>query len=142
MDATRTGSMLSAYTHTGLLLCSDLIFTIKVKGTAQALGYNLEIIGDVFRAKSAIETLHPRVIFIDLAAGKLSAPESLREYVRLAGPDVWFVAFGSHVEKETLAEAKAAGCQVVLPRSKFAANLPALMQMYYCQSPENSCQTD
>src|SRR5215470_4956714 len=100
MDAPRTGSMSSEHTHTGLLLCSDLIFTTKVKGTAQALGYDLEIVGDVFRAKSAIGTLHPRVIFIDLTAGKLSAPESLREYIRLAGPDVWFVAFGPHVETE------------------------------------------
>jgi hypothetical protein len=134
--------MSSEYTYTGLLLCSDLIFTTKIKGTAHALGYNLEIIADVFRAKSAIETLYPRVIFIDLAAGKLSAPESLREYIRLAGPDVWFVAFGSHVEKETLAEAKAAGCQVVLSRSKFAANLPALMQIYYDKRPGESCQAD
>ena len=55
--------------HTGILLCCDLIFTSKVQGTAQALGYHLEVIGDLLSAKAAIETLHPQVIFIDLTAG-------------------------------------------------------------------------
>jgi hypothetical protein len=141
MDTHCAASMPSECTRTGILLCSDLIFTTKVRGTAQALGYHLEVIGDVFKAKSAIGALHPRVIFIDLTAGKLSAPDSLSDYIKLAGPDVWFVAFGPHVEKESLAKAKAAGCQVVLPRSKFADDLPALMQFYYSQRPGETCQS-
>ena len=126
--------------HTGILLCCDLIFTTKVQGTAQALGYRLEVIGDVSKAKSAIGALHPQVIFIDLTAGKLAAPDVVSDYVKLAGPEVWLVAFGPHVDKEALAEAKAAGCQVVLPRSKFAENLPVLMHSYYGQRPGESCQ--
>ena len=120
MDALCTASMSSECSHTGILLSRDLIFTTKIQGTAKALGYHLEVIGDVLRAKSAIGMLHPHVIFIDLTAGKLSAPDAVSDYVKLAGPDVWLVAFGPHVEEEALAKAKAAGCQVVLPRSKFA----------------------
>jgi hypothetical protein len=81
------------------------------------------------------------VIFIDLTAGKLSSPDAVSDYVKLAGPDVWFVAFGPHVEEEALANAKIAGCQVVLPRSKFADRLPTLMQSYYGRRPGESCQT-
>lgn len=121
--------------HTGILLCRDLIFTTKIQGTARALGYHVEVIGNAERAKAAIEALRPQVIFIDLTAGELSAPDAMSEYVKLAGPNVWVVAFGPHVEEEALALAKAAGCQVVLPRSKFAGSLPTLMQDYFSRQP-------
>jgi hypothetical protein len=140
MDAPCTEAMSSDCSHTGILLCRDLIFTTKVQGTAQALGYHLVVISDVLSAKSAIGSLHPQVIFIDLTAGTLSDPDVVRDYVKLAGPDVWLVAFGPHVEEEALANAKAAGCQVVLPRSKFAGNLPTLMQSYYSQRPGETRQ--
>ena len=126
--------------HTGILLSRDLIFTAKVQGTAKALGYHLEVISDVFKARSAIGMLNPHVIFIDLTAGKLSSPDAMSDYVKLAGPDVWLVAFGPHVEEEALAKAKAVGCQVVLPRSKFADRLPYLMQSYYGRRPGESCE--
>jgi hypothetical protein len=142
MDALcTTASMSSECRHTGILLSRDLIFTSKIQGTAKALGYQLEVIGDLPRAKSAIGMLHPYVIFIDLTAGNLSSSDAIRDYVKLAGPDVWLVAFGPHVEEEALANAKAAGCQVVLPRSKFADRLPTLMQSYYGHRPGESCQT-
>jgi hypothetical protein len=141
MNADCTASMSSDCSRTGILLSRDLIFTSKVQGTAKALGYTLEVIGDVRKAKTAIESLHPHVIFIDLTAGKLSSPDTVSDYVKLAGPEVWLVAFGPHVDEEALANAKTAGCQVVLPRSKFADRLPALMQSYYGRRPGESCPT-
>jgi hypothetical protein len=37
------------------------------------------------------------------------------------------VAFGSHVDRETLDAARAAGCTEVLPRSRFFAAIPELL---------------
>ena len=123
----------------GLLLCRDLIFTTKVIGTAQAPGYYIQVASDTRAAQSAIETLRPQVIFVDLTAGELVAPQALSDYLMLAGPAVWFVAFGPHVEEAALAAAKAAGCQAVLPRSKFAGDLPRLMQLYFSRRPGDGC---
>jgi len=116
---------------TGLLLCRDLIFTTKVKGTAAALGYRIQVAGDPLLARSLIETSRPRVVFVDLTAGEMVAPGALSAYLKLAGPDVWFVAFGPHVEAKSLIAATASGCQAVLTRSKFAAELPELMRLYF-----------
>ena len=55
---------------TGLLLCRDLIFTTKVKGTAAELGYRMLVASDESLAKSLIETYRPRVVFVDLTAGE------------------------------------------------------------------------
>ena len=81
---------------------------------AAALGYRLQVAGDLLLANSLIETSRPRVVFVDLTAGEMVAPGVLRAYLKLAGPDVWFVAFGPHVEAESLTAAKVASCQAVL----------------------------
>jgi len=40
------------------------------------------------------------------------------------------IAFGSHVDKARLDEARAAGCDEVMPRSRFSSELPALLRRY------------
>jgi DNA-binding NtrC family response regulator len=117
----------------GLLLSRDLIFTSKVKGTAAELGYPMMVAGALSQAKSMIEASRPQVVLVDLTAGELVAPAALVAYQAIAGPDAWFVAFGSHVDVKALAAARAAGCHDVLPRSRFAAELPELMRRYFSQ---------
>ena len=114
----------------GLLLCRDLIFTSKVTGTASALGRKVLVAGNRALALAAIEQSHPKVVFVDLAAGDLVNTEALRAYQEQAGPETPFVAFGSHVDTEALAAAKAAGCDPVLPRSRFSGELPDLIRRY------------
>jgi hypothetical protein len=117
----------------GLLVCRDLIFTTKVKDTARALGYRLLISSDMTAAKSMIEGAQPRAVFIDLTAGEMAAKSAIIAYRELAGRDAWFVAFGPHVDTEALATASAAGCHLVLPRSKFAAELSAVLHRCYSE---------
>ena len=117
----------------GLLLSKDLIFMTKIKRTAAELGYSVLIAGIDSQAVSMIETYRPSVVLIDLSAGGLVAPEALMTYQQMAGSGTWFVAFGSHVNVESLNSAKAAGCHVVLARSRFAAQLPDLLRRYFTQ---------
>jgi hypothetical protein len=116
---------------TGILLSRDLIFTSKVTGTARALGHRMLVAGTSSLALAMIENWRPCVIFVDLAAGDLVAPEALLGYQGLAGPATAFLAFGSHVDTEALAVARAAGCDPVMPRSKFSAELPELIGRYF-----------
>ena len=116
---------------TGILLSRDLIFTSKVTGTARLLGHRMLVAGNVEPAATMIAEWRPCVVFVDLGAGDLVSPEALLGYQKLAGPGTSFVAFGSHVDTEALATARAAGCDPVLPRSKFAAELPDLMKRYF-----------
>jgi hypothetical protein len=119
---------------TGLLLSRDLIFTSKVTGTAADLGYPMMTASVDSQARSMIETYQPRVVLIDLSAGGLVLPAAVITYQELAGSDTWFVAFGSHVDVEVLKAAKAAGCHDVLPRSRFAIDLPKLLRHYFSHS--------
>jgi CheY-like chemotaxis protein len=110
------------------LLSRDLIFTSKILGTARELGHRVLVAGNVSQARTMIEQHRPRVIVVDLAAGEMVSPETLVAYQKLAGPETPLVAFGSHVDTQSLAAARAAGCAEVMPRSKFSAELPALIR--------------
>ena len=114
----------------GLLLCRDLMFTVKITGTAQALGRSVKVAGDLDRASALIAEVRPAAVFVDLAAGPLAGPEALAWLQAEAGPDVPFIAFGSHVDADALAAARDAGCREVMPRSKFTLQLPDLIRRY------------
>ena len=114
----------------GLLLSRDLLFVTKITGTARALGCRVVVAGDDARARALIAGERPRAVFVDLSAGDLVGPEPLRALQELAGPATPFVAFGSHVDTRALAAARSAGCDPVLPRSQFSAELPALIRRY------------
>src|SRR4051812_16089513 len=119
----------------GLLLSRDLIFTSKVTGTARALGYQVLTAGNIALALAMIDQWHPRVVFVDLASGDLVGQDALFAYRKLA-PGTPFVAFGSHVDTASLAEAAAAGCDPVLPRSRFSAMLAELIEQYLGHPPD------
>ncbi len=115
----------------GLLLSRDLIFTSKVTGTARELGRRVMVAGNQALALAMIEQWRPRVVFVDLAAGDLVAAPALLAYQTAAPPGTPFLAFGSHVDTAALDAARAAGCDPVMPRSKFSAELPALIGRYF-----------
>ena len=120
----------------GVVLGRDLIFTAKVRGTAAELGYRMLVAGDVGMARTRMQKCQPRVVFIDLTARDLATPGALAAYRQITGLGTWFIGVGPHVQADVLDAARTAGCQVVLPRSKFAAELPALMRHYFSQPPE------
>ncbi len=115
----------------GLLLSRDMIFTSKVTGTARELGHRVMVAGNVALASAMIEQWTPIIVFVDLAAGELVSPAAIMAYRKLAGDSVPFLAFGSHVDTAALAAAADAGCDPVMPRSKFSAELPALIERYF-----------
>lgn len=118
----------------GLLLSRDLIFTSKITGTARALGQRVMVAGNIALASSMIAQWSPAVVFVDLAAGDLVAPEALMAF-RASAPETPFVAFGSHVDTAALAAASAAGCDDVMPRSKFTNVLPDLIRRFLGDNP-------
>jgi DNA-binding NarL/FixJ family response regulator len=117
----------------GLLLSRDLIFTSKVTGTASALGHRVIVAGNVALASAMLAKWSPVVVFVDLAGGDLVSPASIAKYREIA-PSMPFLAFGSHVDTQALADAASAGCDPVMPRSRFSNELPALIRRYFGES--------
>lgn len=109
-----------------VLVSQDLIFATKIKGTAQALGIPLAVVGSTaaVEAKSAA----PDLVIVDLASPPTTSEDDLRSLRARLGDAARLVAYGSHVDVERLGAARRAGCDPVLARSEFTARLPSLLQ--------------
>lgn len=64
------------------------------------------------------------VVVVDLA--RADAIDGVRR-LRAHGSTAWVVGYGRHTAVEVLAEARAAGCDRVLARSAFFADVPAAL---------------
>lgn len=113
-----------------LAVLDDLLFTVKINDLAKRSGLQAEFLKsehDVLaRAKE-----HPALIIIDLNAHSVHAVdiiEKLKASEETRAVSV--VAFVSHVQGELKQKAQEAGADMVLARSAFSTNLPAILKRH------------
>ncbi len=109
-----------------LILCTDLIFSTKITGTAKSLGVPFAVVRTLEKLREQLAA-HPIATFIvDLNADRVNAIEAVR-VAKAHAPSPRVVAFLSHVQVELAQEAGNAGADEVLARSGFVAQLPAIV---------------
>jgi CheY-like chemotaxis protein len=123
MSSTETSS--TETKATALLISRDLFFSSKVTGTAAELGFRVAVEGNVAEAASKAAHSTFRCILLDLAMPGLKVADVVGALPQANRPTV--IAFGSHVDTARLDEARQAGCDEVMPRSKFSATLPEIL---------------
>src|SRR3989442_840134 len=105
-----------------LLLSDDLIFASRIAGEARAQGVALKTARSIDALEELARIQPPRCVIVDLAVAGPVITDLVRR-LRM-GSHPRFVAYGSHVDTATLRAAREAGCDIVLPRSKFVEGLP------------------
>jgi CheY-like chemotaxis protein len=120
-----------------IVLIDDLFFQAKLVETAKLTGISLETVATGEQLLKAAAANPAALVIVDLNArqGALNAVEQLcKEHLapgaRSNGPGNprRVIAFLSHVQTELAERARAAGCQDVMPRSKFTQNLAAILR--------------
>jgi len=109
---------------------SDLIFSVKIQETAKRAG------ASVLFAKTAEQALDeakqcPAAIILDLNNGSVDALDlitKLKSDSRTTGVDL--LGYVSHVQTDLKLAAQERGCDVVMARSAFSQNLPAILRRY------------
>ena len=102
----------------------DIFFIAKMRETAKQTGVALETAGTSEALAEAARTPGTSLLIVDLnARGSIEALEKLRA----AGSALPVIAYFSHVQAELGERARAAGCEQVMPRSKFARELPEIL---------------
>jgi CheY-like chemotaxis protein len=113
---------------TGLLLSDDLIFASRICGTACDLGFTMKTARSVEALEELARQERPGCVIVDLANPGLALAELMRHLAAACTPIPRVVAYGPHVDAPALGAARAAGCDPVLPRSKFVEQLPRALQ--------------
>ena len=107
-------------------LMDDLFFQMKLAETAKQLGVEVKVATNGEALMGLMESA-PKLVIVDLNAR--SQPIQTIEKLRQTRKDIRVVGFLSHVQKELAAQAQAAGCDEVLPRSTFTQNLAAILSL-------------
>jgi hypothetical protein len=107
------------------LLCPDLLFGSKLEGGLRAAGHEVTRYSGVSDARAAAADAD--VLVVDLTS-------DVGERVGLGGvEDARTLAFYSHVEQDTRERAEAAGFDLVVPRSRMAREMGALVDRLAAQ---------
>jgi CheY-like chemotaxis protein len=114
----------------GLLLSDDLIFTSRITGTAHDLGLSMKSARSPEALHALAQQQAPCCVILDLSNPGLSIADTVRR-LRDGATKVCIIAYGSHVDTATLRAAREAGCDLVLPRSKFIEELPRLLPTWF-----------
>ncbi|MCL4523146.1 MAG: hypothetical protein M1453_10005 [Acidobacteria bacterium] len=105
-------------------LAEDLFFIAKMKETAKQAGVPLETAGSAEALAEAARAEGTSLLIVDLnSRGSIEAIEHLRA----AGNTLPVIAFFSHVQAELAERARLAGCEQVMPRSKFSRDLAEIL---------------
>jgi CheY-like chemotaxis protein len=114
----------------------DLFFAAKILDAASQLGLETEIIRPADFKPARLAQPRAAVLIVDLnatSADPIALIRQLKSDPALGSVPV--VGFVSHVQVELQQAARAAGCDQVLPRSKFSATLPDLLRRYTAHIP-------
>ena len=128
-----TSDMDQPKTPRGVLLTTNLLFSSMVTGTASALGHEVAVAGDLAEAVELCRARPCAYVIVDLGMSEIEIATAVARLREAAGA-VPTIAYGSHVDKARLDAARAAGCDEVMPRSKFSAELPALLGRYFIRN--------
>ena len=123
-----------------IVLIDDLFFQAKLLETAKQTGTTVETVATGDQLVKAAAANPAALIIVDLNArqGALEAVDQLcnGRGLRLQPDGISnapdnprrVIAFLSHVQTDLAERARAAGCQDVMPRSKFTQNLAAILR--------------
>ena len=121
--------------RTVLVAVDDLFFSSKISETARQLGIQVlfarsqdEIIARALSEK-------PALLIVDLNSTRCSPVETIGQIKDDADlRHIPIVGFLSHVQADLKVKASMAGCDRVMPRSVFTANLPKILSEYAASS--------
>jgi hypothetical protein len=111
-----------------LLLSGDLLFSSRVAGAAQRLGTHVKTVATPQALIESLAAEEPRsLVLLDLNAFGWNLAEWVPQIRDAAQPPRAILAYGPHVHTQRLGDATTAGCDEVLTRGQFNAQLDTVL---------------
>ncbi|MBS0189730.1 MAG: response regulator transcription factor [Planctomycetes bacterium] len=104
---------------------ADLLWASKIKATADALGLACRPVRNMEMLEARLADSPVGALLVDLASPEIAMAMIAR--VKPRGPEIRVLAFGPHIERETLQAARAAGADEVLTRGAFDHNMDQVL---------------
>jgi CheY-like chemotaxis protein len=114
-----------------IAVMDDLFFSSKIREAAKPLGLTIEFIKNTDGLIEKLESQKPSLLIFDLNS-KACNPTKIIKNLKSSPilKDIPVLGYLSHVQTELKEEADKAGCDLVLPRSKFSKDLKEILTKY------------
>jgi ActR/RegA family two-component response regulator len=109
---------------TGLLLADDFLFISRVQGHARALGLEVRSVRTPEALLAKASETKPACVLLDVHVAGDKIAEVVAALTAIE-PAPKVIGYGSHVAAAALQAAREAGCDLVMPNSKFVELLPS-----------------
>lgn len=107
----------------------DIFFSAKIDSAAKIVGVELRQATDAQKLEEELASVTPTLIILDLNSKSCAPLQAIRRIK--ADPRIRetpLVGFLSHVQVDLHEAAREAGCDQILPRSIFSANLAQILR--------------
>jgi CheY-like chemotaxis protein len=112
---------------TVVLLTGDLMVVSRVQGAAAQAGLGVRTAASSEAAIKFCETDSADVLVVDLATGAVDIAALAGHLKSNETSPLTIIAFGPHVHEERLEAARRAGCDLVVSRGQFFAQIDAIL---------------
>ena len=111
-----------------LVVISDLLFRSRIDDVARRLNVPLRVAKSVEQLERHLANGAPAMAIVDLEIETMDPAETITRIRNAAGgADTRLIAFAGHTNLDAIRAGRAAGAGVVLARSAFVTQLPALL---------------
>ena len=111
-----------------LVVISDLLFRSRIDDVARRLSVPLRVAKSVEQLERHLASGAPAMAIVDLEIETMDPAETVTRIRNAAGgADTRLIAFAGHTNLDAIRAGRAAGAGVVLARSAFVTQLPALL---------------
>ena len=110
-----------------VLLSNDLMVVSRVTGAAAASGATVRVAANGTAASALHAERRADIVVVDLGTPTFDLDQFVRDVKSNAEHPTCMLAFGPHVHADRLAAARSAGCDTVLSRGQFFAQVDAIM---------------
>jgi CheY-like chemotaxis protein len=111
-----------------VLLSNDLMVVSRVQGAAAGGGLSVTTVSDAAQAIECCRAMESGTLLVDLAVPAVDMNVLVSDLKILGTQSPRIVAFGPHVHEQRLAAARQAGCDEVVSRGQFFAQLESLLR--------------
>jgi DNA-binding response OmpR family regulator len=111
-----------------LLLSGDLMVASRVEGAAARIGLSLRTVSTDDQAATACANQPNGLLIVDLSTAGLDVAALIAGLTAMADRRPKTIAFGPHVHESLLSAAREAGCDEVISRGQFFAQLDEILR--------------
>lgn len=112
-----------------IALVSDLMFSTKITHAARSVGVEVRAVSSGQALAEALDEGDVPLVMVDMTVASDQAAAGIESCVSRE-PRPTIIAFYPHVQSDLREAAETAGADLIMPRSKFDAQLPQLLQQY------------